>query len=150
VPVGGGGLIGGIAAAVKAVRPEVEVIGVEPVGAAAMTRSLESGRVETLDEVDTVADGLAAPFAGENTLSHAQALVDRIVLVDDREILEALALLWTRCKLAVEPAAAAAVAAVLTGRTGLRGKTVACVVSGGNVDLAMVASAIDPGKNQIA
>jgi len=150
VPVGGGGLIGGIAAAVKAVRPEVEVIGVEPVGAAAMTRSLESGRVETLDEVDTVADGLAAPFAGENTLSHAQALVDRIVLVDDREILEALALLWTRCKLAAEPAAAAAVAAVLTGRTGLREKTVACVVSGGNVDLALVALAIDPGKSKIA
>ena len=140
VPVGGGGLIGGIAASIKARRPEVEVIGVEPAGADVMTRSLTSGRVETQSKPDTVADGLAAPFAGEHTLRHVQARVDRLVIVEDTEILDALKLLWTRCKLAAEPSGAAAVAAVLTGKAGLSGKTVACVVSGGNVDASLIVS----------
>ena len=142
VPVGGGGLISGVAAAFKSIRPDVEIIGVEPVGADVMTRSLASGRVETLAKAETVADGLAAPFAGEHTLRHVQAYVDRVVLVDDSEILEALALLWTRCKLAAEPAAAASVAALLSAVTGLRGKSVACVVSGGNVDPDLIAKAL--------
>lgn len=140
VPVGGGGLIGGIAAAIKATRPEVEVIGVEPQGADVVTRSLASGKVETQPKPDTIADGLAAPFAGEHTLRHVKARVDRVVLVEDEEILEALKLLWTRCKLAAEPSGAAALAAVLSGKSGLSGKTVACVVSGGNVDASLVAS----------
>ncbi len=140
VPIGGGGLIGGLAAAIKVRRPEVQVIGVEPAGADVMTRSLASGKVETLAKPDTVADGLAAPFAGEHTLRHVQAHVDRVVIVEDDEILDALKLLWTRCKLAAEPSGAAAVAAVLTGKTGLSGKTVACVVSGGNVDASLISS----------
>ena len=77
VPVGGGGLIGGIATAMKTMRPEVRVIGVEPTGADVMTRSLATGKVET-QKPDTIADGLAAPFAGEHTLRHARARVDRI------------------------------------------------------------------------
>ena len=140
VPIGGGGLIGGIAASIKARRPEVQVIGVEPSGADVMTRSLASGKVETLPKPDTVADGLAAPFAGEHTLLHVQTRVDRVVIVEDGEILDALKLLWTRCKLAAEPSGAAALAAVLTGKTGLSGKTVACVVSGGNVDASLISS----------
>lgn len=140
VPIGGGGLIGGLAAAIKVRRPEVQVIGVEPAGADVMTRSLASGKVETLAKPDTVADGLAAPFAGEHTLRHVQAHVDRVVIIEDSEILDALKLLWTRCKLAAEPSGAAAVAAVLTGKTGLSGKTVACVVSGGNVDASLISS----------
>lgn len=137
VPVGGGGLIGGIATAIKATRPGVQVIGVEPAGADVMTRSLASGKVES-QTPETVADGLAAPFAGEHTLRHVQARVDRVVTVRDEEILDALRLLWTRCKLAAEPSGAAAMAAVLTGRAGLSGKTVACIVSGGNVDANLV------------
>jgi len=140
VPIGGGGLIGGIAVAIKARRPEVQVIGVEPAGADVMTRSLVSGKVETLPKPDTVADGLAAPFAGEHTLLHVQARVDRIVIVEDDEILAALKLLWTRCKLAAEPSGAAALAAILTGKAGLSGKTVVCVVSGGNVDASLISS----------
>jgi threonine dehydratase len=139
VPIGGGGLIGGIATAIKSRRPDVEVIGVEPSGADVMSRSLASGKVETL-EPDTVADGLAAPFAGEHTLAHVQAHVDRIVIVEDAEILQALRLLWTRCKLAAEPSAAASIAAVLSGKADLRDKTVACVVSGGNVDSTLVSN----------
>jgi threonine dehydratase len=138
VPVGGGGLIGGIASAIKAKRPEVEVIGVEPSGADVMTQSLASGKVETQSKPVTVADGLAAPFAGEHTLRHVQARVDRVVIVEDDEILDALRLLWTRSKLAAEPSGAAALAAVLTGKAGLSGKTVACVVSGGNVDASLI------------
>lgn len=140
VPVGGGGLIGGIATAIKAKRPEIQVIGVEPAGADVMTRSLASGKVETQPKPDTVADGLAAPFAGEHTLRHVQARVDRVVIVDDDDILDALRLLWTRCKLAAEPSGAAALAAVLTGKAGLSDKTVACVVSGGNVDASLISS----------
>ncbi len=137
VPVGGGGLIGGIAAAVKNTRPSVQVIGVEPAGANVMTRSLASGRVETV-KPDTIADGLAAPFAGEHTLRHAQAWVDRVVTVTDEQILDALRLLWTRSKLAAEPSGAAALAAVVSGVAGISGRTVACVVSGGNVDASLV------------
>jgi len=142
VPVGGGGLIGGIAAAIKAKRPDVQVIGVEPAGADVMTRSLASGKVESQPKPETVADGLAAPFAGEHTLRHVQARVDRIVIVRDEEILDSLKLLWTRCKLAAEPAGAAALAAVVTGRAGLKGKTVACVVSGGNVDASLLSNVL--------
>ena len=138
VPIGGGGLIGGIATAIKSRRPDVQVIGVEPAGADVMSRSLASGKVETLSQLDTVADGLAAPFAGEHTLAHVRAHVDRIVIVEDAEILQALRLLWTRCKLAAEPSAAASVAAVLEGKAGLQGKTVACLVSGGNVDASFI------------
>jgi threonine dehydratase len=140
VPIGGGGLIGGIATSIKARRPEVQVIGVEPAGADVMTRSLASGKVETLSKLDTIADGLAAPFSGVHTLRHVQARVDRVVIVEDGEILDALKLLWTRCKLAAEPSGAAALAAVLSGKTGLSGKTVACVVSGGNVDASLISS----------
>ncbi len=137
VPVGGGGLIAGVASAIKARRPSVEVLGVEPAGADFMSRSLASGKVES-GTPETVADGLAAPFAGEHTLRHVQARVDRVVIVEDSEILAALELLWTRCKLVAEPSGAASVAAVLSGKTGFSGKTIACVVSGGNVDADLV------------
>lgn len=139
VPVGGGGLIGGIATAIKLTKPSVQVIGVEPEGADVMTRSLASGRVETV-RPRTVADGLAAPFAGEHTLRHVQARVDRLVTVSDEQILAALRMLWTRCKLAAEPSGAAALAAVMSGAAGLSGLTVACVVSGGNVDATLISS----------
>lgn len=135
VPVGGGGLISGIAAAVKGVRPGVTVIGVEPAGADAMARSLQAGGPVRLERPQTVADGLAAPFAGAHTFAHVRALVDRVVLVDDDAILRAQRLLLEQVRLVAEPAGAAGLAALLTGAAGLpAGSRVVCVISGGNVN----------------
>lgn len=135
VGVGGGGLISGIAAALKAEKPQVKVIGVEPEGASAMTQSLQRGEPVHLDRVDTVADGLAAPFAGEHTLAHAQAYVDDMIIVSDQEIVEAMVLILERCKVVAEPAAASTLAALFSGRASLpQGCTVVCVLSGGNID----------------
>lgn len=139
VPVGGGGLISGVAAAVKATRPQVRVIGVEPRGADAMTRSLAAGRPVHLDRVDTIADGLAPPFAGEHTLRHVQAYVDGVVLVDDDEIAHALRLVMQRSKLAAEPSGVAGVAALLSGAAAIpAGAQVVAVISGGNADLRLL------------
>ena len=135
VPVGGGGLISGIAAAVKLQRREVQVIGVEPATADAMSRSLAEGRPVSIGHPVTVADGLAAPFAGEHTLRHVRRFVDRVVRVTDEEIVAALRLVFQRTKLAAEPSGAAGIAA-LAGPLELRaGTRVVCVVTGGNLDL---------------
>jgi threonine dehydratase len=133
VPIGGGGLIAGIAAALKQSKPSVRVVGVEPEGAKAMKTALEEGHVVTLPELHTVADGLAAKEVSELTLAHAQKFVDEVVTVTDDDIAEALLLLLERAKLLVEPSGAAAAAAVLRGKTEI---TDPCVVlaSGGNVD----------------
>jgi threonine dehydratase len=134
VPVGGGGLISGVAAAVKLSRPAVRVVGVEPEGADAMSRSLEQGEPVHLDKTPTIADGLAAPFAGEHTFRHVRHFVDEMVRVTDAEIADALRQLILRCKLAAEPSGAASLAALISGRiTPAAGSTVVCVVSGGNV-----------------
>jgi threonine dehydratase len=134
VPVGGGGLISGIAAAVQLRHPSARVVGVEPAGADAMSRSLEQGAPATLEKVDTIADGLAPPFAGEHTFRHVQRFVDDIVRVTDREIADAVRLLVQRCKLAAEPSGAASLAALISGRvTPAAGSTVVCVISGGNI-----------------
>jgi threonine dehydratase len=139
VPVGGGGLISGIATAVKSARPKVRVIGVEPIGADGVSRGLVAGHPVTLDRTTTIADGLAAPFAGEHTLRHIRQLVDDIMLVDDEDIVAALRLIMQRCKLAAEPSGAAPLAALLSEVLSLpRASVVACVVSGGNVDLDML------------
>jgi threonine dehydratase len=132
VPVGGGGLISGVATAVKAVRPAARVVGVEPEGAANMTAALEAGHVVPITP-KSVADGLAAPFTGEHSLAAAQACVDRVVLVSEAEIEEAFRFLYARAKLAVEPAGAATTAALLAGNVPFEpGETVVAVVSGGN------------------
>lgn len=137
VPIGGGGLISGIASAIKQVRPSVRVYGVEPRGAAAMRASLDAGRAVRLDTVDTIADGLAAPMAGTLTYEIVRQYVDDVVLVSDEEIAAAVRALLARAKLLAEPAGAAAVAAILTRKLPLRqGERVVAVVSGGNVDLA--------------
>ena len=137
VPVGGGGLISGIAVAIKEQRPDVRVIGVEPEGAPSLRHALDAGQVERLTSVRTIADGLAAPFAGENTLAIAQRYVDDVVLVSDQEIGQALLLVLERTKLQVEPAGAAGVAALLAHRCGLRqGARTVVIFSGGNIDRA--------------
>ncbi len=133
VPIAGGGLISGVATAVKGLRPEARVIGVEPEGAATMSAALAAGKVVPITP-KTVADGLAAPFVGEGTLAICRELVDEIVLVSDAQIEEAFRLLYSRAKLACEPAGAAATAALLAGKVPLEpDEDVAAVVSGGNV-----------------
>jgi threonine dehydratase len=100
-----------------------------------MTQSLQRGEPVHLDRIDTVADGLAAPFAGQHTLAHVQAYVDDLVVVSDQEIVEAMGLILERCKVVAEPAAASTLAALLSGKVSLpRGSIVVCVLSGGNVD----------------
>lgn len=135
-PVGGGGLLSGIAIAVKCQRPEVRVIGVEPEGAAAMRASLDRGEPVRLDAVDTVADGLAAPLAGQITYPLVRRYVDDIVTVTDEEILTALRSTLTYVKLLTEPGGSAAVAALLARKIPLRrAESCVAVLSGGNVDL---------------
>lgn len=135
VPVGGGGSISGISAVIKATNPKTKVIGVEPTGADVMRRSLEINGPTKMDKMETIADGLAAPFTGEHTVAHVQAFVDEMVLVTDEEIIQALRLILERCKLLAEPSAAASFAAVLTGKVKLpAGSQVVCFLSGGNVD----------------
>ena len=135
VGVGGGGLISGIATAIKAKKPAVKIFGVEPEGASAMTQSLQRGEPVRLDRVNTIADGLAAPFAGKHTLAHVQAYVDDMVIVSDQEIVEAMGLIMERCKVVAEPAAASTLAALFSGKINLpKEATVVCMLSGGNVD----------------
>jgi threonine dehydratase len=135
VCVGGGGLLAGIAVAAKALKPGVRVVGVEPEGAPVVTRSLVAGYPVTIEKITTVADGLAAPFAAPTSQRLIERLVDDVVIVTDDEILEALRLLLERTKFLVEPAGAAATAALLMGRAGAApGSRVVATLSGGNVD----------------
>ena len=136
VACGGGGLISGVAAAIKQLRPEERVIGVEPAGADAMTRSLAAGSPQRLASVHSIADGLAAPFAGALNLAHCQAYVDDWFVVSDEEIVTAMRVLMERCKLLPEAAGAAAIVPLLTGRLSLPSHaTVVPIICGGNVDL---------------
>ncbi|HEX5508732.1 MAG TPA: threonine/serine dehydratase [Pseudolabrys sp.] len=136
VGIGGGGLIGGVALARNAMKARAKVIGVEPIGAAAMTRSLEAGKPVTIDKVQTIADGLGAPFAGERTFPIVRDHVASVALVSDEEIAEAMKILLARCKWLSEAAGAASVAALIDGRLNLTpGSRVCCIVSGGNIDL---------------
>jgi threonine dehydratase len=133
VPVGGGGLISGVAAAAKQLRPQIRIVGVEPTGAATLGTSLEAGEVVTLPELSTIADGLAAKRAGDLTFEHVRKLVDDMVMVTEEEIAEGLLLMTERARLMVEPAAAVAVAGAMRRRSALKFPVVV-VVSGGNID----------------
>jgi len=133
-PIGGGGLLAGVAAAVKALRLDVEVFGVEPVGAAAMRRSLDAGRLVQLDSIATVADGLRPVRPGELTFAHVRRLVTDVILVEDEEILAALAWCAEEARLLVEPSGAATVAALISGRMPEPTAATVLVLSGGNVD----------------
>ncbi len=140
VPVGGGGLLAGIALAVKSLRPDVRVVGVEPEGANIVKRSLESGVVEEAHDIRTIADGLAAPAAGELTQAIIAHYVDDVVLVSEDEIVQAMKLILTRTKFLVEPSGAASTAALLSGKCGARtGGSTVSVLSGGNIDEARLA-----------
>jgi threonine dehydratase len=138
VPVGGGGLISGVASALAALSPGTRVIGVEPETADVVSRSLEAGGPVRLPGARSVADGLAAPMSSQLTLDHVRAHVERVVRVSDEDVLRALALAVPRTKLLLEPSAAAPLAVLMTGALGLApGTRVVSVASGGNVDLAL-------------
>jgi threonine dehydratase len=140
VPVGGGGLISGIAIALRALRPEVEVIGVQVDACAPYQRSLEAGRPIAVDSALTIADGIAVKRPGEITLPPVQRCVDEMVVVGEDEVAEAMVFLLERAKLVVEGAGAVGVAAVLSGRLKLSGPgTTVVVLSGGNVDAGLLA-----------
>ena len=135
VPVGGGGLISGVALAVKALRPSARIVGVEPEGAQAVRAALDAGGPVRLGSVHTVADGLAAPFTGERNLEIIRRDVDDVVLISDDTILDGLRFLVARARIVAEPAGAAAVGALLSGAVRARpGERVVAIVSGGNVD----------------
>jgi len=135
IGVGGGGLISGVAEAVAAKRKGIRIVGVEPEGAAAMRVALDAGKPVPLDAIKTIADGLAAPVAGTNTLEIVRRLVEDVVVISDAVIAEGLRFLAERAKLVAEPAGAAATGALLAGKVNVRpGERVVAIVSGGNVD----------------
>ncbi|MCU4186313.1 threonine ammonia-lyase [Acidiferrimicrobium sp. IK] len=144
VPVGGGGLLAGTAAALHHVAAHVRVVGVEAAGAASLSAALAAGRPVLLDSVATMADGIAVRMVSELTLAHAQAYVDEVVTVDEEEISRAMLLLVERAKGVVEPSGAAALAAILAGRVPGHGPALA-VLSGGNVDPLLLTKLINHG-----
>ncbi|HYT65375.1 MAG TPA: threonine/serine dehydratase [Vicinamibacterales bacterium] len=137
-PIGGGGLVSGVAAAIRQSRNGVRVIGIEPSGAAGMKRSLEAGEVRTLDGSKSIADGLMAARPGDLNFAHVQKFVDRIDTVDDEEIAAAVRWLFLRAKIVAEPSGAATVAAALRADAAYDAPVVA-IVSGGNLDPADLA-----------
>lgn len=143
VPVGGGGLISGIAAAVKQINPMVKVIGVEPEGAACMKAALDAQKIVDLDEVNTIADGVAVKTAGDITYSLCKEYVDDIIAVSDTEIMEALLLLIEREKMISENAGALSIAALK--HLDIKSKKVVSLVSGGNIDVITVSEMLTHG-----
>jgi threonine dehydratase len=136
VPGGGGGLISGVAVAARALRPDLRIVGVEPEGSTAVLQGLRAGHPVRIERNETIADGLSAPFTAELNLAIVQRDVDDMVIVTDDEISEALRLILARTKLLVEPAGAAAVAALLTGKAAApHGANTVAILSGGNIGL---------------
>lgn len=144
-PIGGGGLIGGIACAVKETNPRVLVFGVQPAKIPSMKAAVAEGKLVTLNAAKTIADGIAVRRAGERTLPLVQKYVDDIVTVEEEEIANAILLLLEREKTLAEGAGAAAMAAVLNRKLPLAGKQVAVLVCGGNIDVTLLARIIERG-----
>ena len=145
VPAGGGGLLSGIASAVKQVNPSVAVCGVQAEGADAIARSFAAGELITTETVSTIADGIAVKAPGDITVPLIQKYADAVVTVTDTEIADAILLLMERCKQIVEPAGASPVAAVLSGKIDVRSKKVVCLLSGGNIDVSFIQNIIEQG-----
>ncbi|MEF8854595.1 MAG: pyridoxal-phosphate dependent enzyme, partial [Haloarculaceae archaeon] len=138
VPIGGGGLISGVSTAIKHLSPETRVVGVQATGASTVHESLDKGLPVTLDEVHTIADGIATGGISETTLRIIRATVDEVVTVTDTEIAEALLLLMERAKQVVEGAAAASIAAILGDDVDVTGETVMPLLCGGNLDMTQL------------
>ncbi|ELZ51302.1 threonine dehydratase [Halorubrum coriense DSM 10284] len=150
VPIGGGGLISGVAVAIKEQLPDARVVGVQAEGAASAAKSLEAGEVTEIDSVDTIADGIATRSIGDRTLEVMEEYVDEVVTVDDREIALALTLLLERAKTLVEGAGAVALAAVLSEAFEYDdGETVVAALCGGNIDLNRLGTVVRRGLVQM-
>ncbi|MEJ7840083.1 MAG: threonine/serine dehydratase, partial [Thermomicrobiales bacterium] len=141
VPAGGGGLLAGILVAIKSQRPDIRVVGVEPYGANVVRRSLDAGHAVAADIIDTIADGLGAPRAGDLSQAIIAHYVDDVVLVTDEQIASALWSILERTKILVEPAGAAACAALNANLVGARsGRPAVAILSGGNIDSSKLKS----------
>ncbi|WP_144924456.1 threonine ammonia-lyase [Halorubrum salsamenti] len=150
VPIGGGGLISGVAVAIKEQLPDVRVVGVQAEGAASAAKSLQAGEVREIDSVDTIADGIATRSIGEQTFDVMSAYVDEVVTVDDREIALALTLLLERAKTLVEGAGAVALAAVLSEAFEYEeDETIVAALCGGNIDLNRLGTVVRRGLVQM-
>ena len=148
VAVGGGGLIGGVASALKQMQPAIEVIGVEPVGAAGLTQSLELGRPVEKVSVSTIADSMGAPLHCQMSFGVCQQVIDRMVLVEDDEMCQAMARVYDGLKFALEPAGAAVIAALTGPLQGtLKGKRVAAILCGSNIDESSWLELVLRGRN---
>ena len=146
VPIGGGGLISGVAYTIKQLKPSCKVYGVQAQGAPSMEHSVTDGKIETLNAVNTIADGIAVKTPGDLTFELCQKYVDGIVTVSDDEIALALLTLLEQQKLIAEGAGAVPVAAVMNGKIPeIDGKKVCCVVSGGNIDVTILSRVIERG-----
>lgn len=145
VPIGGGGLISGIAYTVKQIRPSVKVYGVQVSGAPSMYNSVKDGDIECLQSVSTIADGIAVKQPGVNTYELVKEYVDEIALVTDDEVASAILALIEKQKMIAEGAGAVAVAAVMFNKFDLKGKRVVALVSGGNIDVTSLSRVIDRG-----
>ena len=145
VPIGGGGLISGIAYTIKTINPRVKVYGVEAVGAPSMKHSIEHGQMEELSSISTIADGIAVKKPGELTYELCKKYVDEIVTVTDDEISAAILALMEQQKLVTEGAGAVAVAAAMFHKVDIKGKKVVCVLSGGNIDVTILSRVIKRG-----
>lgn len=145
VPIGGGGLISGVAFAVKALNPKIKVYGVQAAGAPSMLNSVHSNEIIKLDNVSTIADGIAVKEPGQNTFKYCSEYVDEIVSVTDDEISAAILALIEQHKLIAEGAGAAAVAAAMFNKLPIKGKNTVCLVSGGNIDVTILSRVIKRG-----
>ena len=145
VPVGGGGLISGIAYTLKTLYPNIKVYGVEAAGAASMKASLTGGQVEELSAISTMADGIAVKKPGPLTYELCKKYVDEIVTVSDDEISAAILALMEKHKLVTEGAGAVSVAAAMFGKVDIKGKRVVCLLSGGNIDVTILSRVISRG-----
>ena len=145
VPIGGGGLISGVAFAIKSLNPNIKVYGVQAAGAPSMKNSVEHKHIERLDAVSTIADGIAVKQPGENTFNLCSKYVDQIVTVTDDEVSSAILTLLEKQKLITEGAGAVAVAAAMFNKVPIEGKKVICVVSGGNIDVNILDRVVKRG-----
>ena len=145
VPIGGGGLISGVAFAIKSLNPNIKVYGVQAAGAPSMKNSVDNKHIERLDSVSTIADGIAVKQPGENTFDICSKYVDKIVTVTDDEVSSAILTLLEKQKLITEGAGAVAVAAAMFDKVPIEGKKVICVVSGGNIDVNILDRVVKRG-----
>ncbi len=145
VPVGGGGLISGVAYAIKKLRPECKVYGVQAAGAPSMVNSIHDGKLEKLDSVSTIADGIAVKEPGINTFELVKKYVDDVVTISEDEICSAILALIEQHKMIAEGAGAVSVAAAMFNKVPVEGKKVVCLVSGGNIDVTILSRVIKRG-----